>query len=126
MLQHVSIVQADYLALPRSDEFRAVASRSKVNDLTVRFDYLLEDVQLFVRFCPQLRRLSLGPSTLCADEAMRFLLTETKERSCHLALISFLDIDTVLSDRLRNLIESEKLSRDLSFKVISSSFYLWC
>ncbi|UJR14376.1 hypothetical protein I4U23_001372 [Adineta vaga] len=125
VLQRITIVATDYFSVQQAKQFQMVANQNIIKDLTVSFNYSVRSIQLFVNLCPKLQRISFGISENCLEPTIQFLLTQTTKIDCRLSSLTIFGTDSIINEKLKALIESEKLLLDYTIKTIHQNFYLW-
>ncbi|CAF1248563.1 unnamed protein product [Rotaria sordida] len=125
VLKHLSLVATDYFPLQHSEKFRLVSKHNKIKNVTILFDYSLRNIQLLMNLCPKVRQISFGISESYLESTVQFFVSETKKTNWYLSSICIFGVDTVINEKLKSLIESEKFINDYSIKIIGRTFYLW-
>ncbi|CAF3925772.1 unnamed protein product [Rotaria sordida] len=125
VLKHLSLVATDYFPLQHSEKFRLVSNHNKIKNITILFDYSLRNIQLLMNLCPKVRQISFGISESYLESTVQFFVSETKKTNWYLSSICIFGVDTVINEKLKSLIESEKFINDYSIKIIGRTFYLW-
>ncbi|CAF3545658.1 unnamed protein product [Rotaria sp. Silwood1] len=125
VLKRLSLVSTDYFPLQHSEKFRLVSNHNKIKHVTILFHYSLRNIQLLMNLCPQVRQISFDTSENYLESTMQFLISETKKTSCYLSSICIFNVDAIINEKLKTLIENEKFINDYSIKNIDRTFYLW-
>jgi hypothetical protein len=124
VLNRLSLVATDYFPLQQSEKFRLVSNQNRIKNVTVLFDYSLDNIKLIANLCPKLQQLSI-----CLPDhyepTVRFLLSESNRIIPHLCSICVLNVNFGWSEKLKTLIESEKSRGNYSVKVIAQTFFVW-
>ncbi|CAF2541251.1 unnamed protein product [Rotaria sp. Silwood2] len=121
----VSLVATDYSPLQQSEKFRLVSNHNKIKNVTILFDYSLRNIQLLMNLCSKVRQISFGTSESYLESTMQFLMSATKRTNCYLSSICIFGVNTTINEKLKTLIESEKLINDYSIKAGGQTFDLW-
>ncbi|CAF2700917.1 unnamed protein product [Rotaria sp. Silwood2] len=122
------ILKGAYSELMRQSEiFRLVSNRNIIKHITIKDKYTLKKIEILLSLCPRLQSLTSDAHVFWHDfePIIRYLLSKTSENVRHLSVLCVSNACPALFERLKSLIESEKLIDDYSTKHVNSKLYLW-
>jgi len=128
VLKCVSLVATDFLPLQRSERFQLVSSTNKIKNMTILCDYSLHKIKLLINLCPKLEHLAVRftfKSYDALEPIIQFLLLETNKKTCHLSSLCIFEVSMIEIEKLKTVIESEKILNNYSMKVFDRMFFLW-
>jgi hypothetical protein len=112
-------------SIQQNENFRLVAQKNMITNVTIENKCVLEGIQLIVILCSWLEHLTIRTSRDFFVQILRFLLSKTNENTRHLFSLCIVDLSEELVQSLEFLLESEGLFDDYSFRFFDNKLCLW-
>jgi hypothetical protein len=100
-------------------------NKNNLQQIIIREQLSLEDVQELINAFPRLKSLEIKISENELELIVRYLLKHINNKKHHLCLLGFRDAHSVIVKRLQKLIDREELVQTYSIEYIADTAYLW-
>ena len=124
-LDSVFLYETDSISIEQTELFRIVSNTNIVTDVTITKESTLDKIQVLVILFSRLEYLTINLYKEDLESIARFLLSKDNNNTRHLSALCISKQLSSLLEKLRILIESEKLLDDHTLKTISGKVYLW-
>ncbi|CAF1479917.1 unnamed protein product [Adineta steineri] len=121
-LKSIKLFTKEVSSLEKDEISQLKFNENKITNITITDDYSLRAIKILMKFCSTLQHITIGIFRDSLLPTVRFLLSENIETLSSLCIIG---VNTMWSEKLKSLIESDKDRNDYSIKTISDKFYLW-
>jgi hypothetical protein len=105
--------------------FQLVSMTNVVKNVILEEEYSLERIELLIALCPRLQHLTLNEINHSLLSIIRLLLSKNNANNRHLSSLCLLKVNNAVKEKVKMVIEKEKLLDDFSIKYINHKLYLW-